>query len=177
MVLRSGRGYVLLLAALAVVVTVPSAFALGANAVAGGNYEYVKVLPKDPGWHSPTPKENIAGARVSPDGKSVRAGWVLWTDNGCRGTQDGRPLSYPSGDTVETAISPTGTFHAIDTRPPLGGTRYHRAEIYGQFAADGSYVTLRLRNKLDVVEGNGSLRFRCDGRWLSFRAPLRRGKS
>ncbi len=137
-----------------------------------GKYEYVKVLPKDPGWHSPTPKKDWVGARLLPDGTTVEVAWTLWTGIGCRDVDNsGRSHSVPVGDDMVTTLTPNRTFHAVDTQSHQKGTRYHRSEVSGQFAADGSYVMLRLRQKLDIVMPGG--RTLCDGRWLSVRAPLR----
>lgn len=145
--------------------------------LAGKTFVYVKRLPKDSGWHSAKPKENTLMVRVFPGGKTVQIRWLLWTGTGCGGvdTDSGRRYSYPVGVGIVTTLNPNGTFHVVDTRPFMPGTRYHRAEVYGQFGARGSYARLRLRQKLDVI--TPSSRFRCDGRWLRLQVPLKRSGS
>jgi hypothetical protein len=137
----------------------------------------VKVLPKDPGWHSPTPKKNIAGVRVAPDGVSLDVGWSLWTGNGCSGHgADGRPFSNTSGARMLTTLRSDGSFHVLDRALHMSGERYERSEAYGRFVPDGGYFDLRLRQKLYAVTPSGSV-VRCDGRWLKFRARLQQRSS
>jgi hypothetical protein len=143
--------------------------------IAGGFYKYLKLLPKDPGWHSATMKSNIAWVRVSSDGRSLSVGWGTW-GSGCVGrAYGGKVVAEPGGDVIEQlAITPTGSFHGLRSRPPRGHLKYWHSEAHGIFSADGRSVDLRVRHSVYSIKDSSNWG-RCDGRWLHFHASLRKG--
>ena len=169
---------VLGVAAVMVAVAVPSALALRASPVRGGDYEYMKIAPKSPDWHSTSPNIlDTVGVEVSADGKYVRAGWSVNTKSGCVSSgYGGHVIPTANGIIIEKIpLKPNGSFHGVDRRK-IGGkyARSHVSEIVGQFTADGSYVQVRLRQKLYVYKAK-DMWARCDGRWLRFRPCYTQG--
>ena len=152
-------------------VAVPSALALKTSPVPGGDYEYMTIAPKTPDWHSNSPNIlDTVGVEVSSDSKYVRAGWTVNTRSGCVVSGGGKVNGNANGIIIEKIpLKPNGSFHGVDRRK-IGGkyTRSHVSEIVGHFTADGSYVQVRLRQKLYVYRAK-DMWARCDGRWLSFR--------